>query len=409
MKRILLIIICCSLIGGISPSRGEYVVGTESLDLLENAADTGPDNYALYYYLGKVYLAQGNVDGAIGAWARYLGAGPGDGKADAVREQLTLLKLRQASAYARDVVQKGVLDERIGENTLAVLNFRAPENSTIEKVSKGLTAMIITDLSKVPALKIVEREKMQALLQEIRLGQTGIVDESTAVDSGRLLLARNIVRGEIADLREAAEAEADAEKIRIDAAVTETSHGQDLGKPEAQGPMNQLFDMEKKIVFGVLSSLGMEKEEMDEALRNALEAYHTKDIDALIEYSQGLDLMDQGQFAQAKEAFGAALEIDPAFDLANDAYLSTPTDLSTIEDVEGLEYAGMDGETGDGASGDAGLATAGTMNLDSLEVVDAAQNEISASVSSHELFGEAPAFPSKPSAGQTTGAVRIEW
>ena len=38
-------------------------------------------------------------------------------------------------------------------------------------LSKGLADMLITDLSNVKSLKIVEREKLESLLKEIDLGE----------------------------------------------------------------------------------------------------------------------------------------------------------------------------------------------------------------------------------------------
>ena len=47
-------------------------------------------------------------------------------------------------------------------------------------LSKDLADMLITDLSNVKSIQIVEREKLESLLKEIELGESKFMDESTA-------------------------------------------------------------------------------------------------------------------------------------------------------------------------------------------------------------------------------------
>jgi len=57
--------------------------------------------------------------------------------------------------------------------------------------------MLITDLSKVATLQVVERIKMQALLDEMSLGTSGLVDPNTASKVGKLLRAHFISTGDL--------------------------------------------------------------------------------------------------------------------------------------------------------------------------------------------------------------------
>ena len=52
-------------------------------------------------------------------------------------------------------------------------------------LSKGLADMLITDLSNVKSIQIVEREKLESLLQEIDLGESKFMDPSTAQKLGK--------------------------------------------------------------------------------------------------------------------------------------------------------------------------------------------------------------------------------
>jgi hypothetical protein len=53
----------------------------------------------------------------------------------------------------------------------------------------------IADLSKVPGLKVLEREKVQLLVNEAKLGDSGLADTASAVRSGRLMRAEKVVVG----------------------------------------------------------------------------------------------------------------------------------------------------------------------------------------------------------------------
>ena len=73
-------------------------------------------------------------------------------------------------------------------NSIAVLSFnnRSGQNK-LTPLQKGLAVMLITDLVKVEQLRVVERVKIQALLDELELGSSGLVNTKTAPRVGKLL------------------------------------------------------------------------------------------------------------------------------------------------------------------------------------------------------------------------------
>ena len=54
-----------------------------------------------------------------------------------------------------------------------------------DSLAKGLADMMITDLSSVPSLRVVEREKLEALLAELKLQRKKYFDPKTAQHIGR--------------------------------------------------------------------------------------------------------------------------------------------------------------------------------------------------------------------------------
>jgi curli biogenesis system outer membrane secretion channel CsgG len=53
---------------------------------------------------------------------------------------------------------------------LCILSISSADTKTVA-ISKGLADMLITDISNVKSLKIVEREKLESLLKEIGLDE----------------------------------------------------------------------------------------------------------------------------------------------------------------------------------------------------------------------------------------------
>jgi TolB-like protein len=312
-------------------AKDSYFVGMYSKPALERIRELEPDNYIASYFLGQIYLNEGNLDKAAAEWDRYLSISPEDSKSAATRERLTIIKMMLAKEYAEKAKENPswILEKQIQGNTIAVLNFiNRGQTPADDILSKGLTAMIITDLSHVPELKVVEREKMQTLLEEIRLGQTGLIDERTALETGKLLLAKHIVQGSIRS--------SEADNLKISSMVTETITSKNMGSSDSEGPRPEFFRLQKEILFGILKTLGYEKKDLDPALRQLLERFHTKNFDALISYAKGLDFQDQGMFDDARNAFSLAVDLDPEFDLAIDALKSTPKDIG-LDDWGTLE------------------------------------------------------------------------
>ena len=52
------------------------------------------------------------------------------------------------------------------------------------QLSKGLADILITELSNIESIQIVEREKLQSLLEEISLGRSEFFDSTTAQKLG---------------------------------------------------------------------------------------------------------------------------------------------------------------------------------------------------------------------------------
>jgi TolB-like protein len=191
----------------------------------------------------------------------------------------------------------------IPDRSVAVLYFQnlgSSENLT--PLQKGIADMLITDLSQVKELKVVERVKMQKLLEEMGLGQSGLVDASTAPRFGRLLGAGKMVNGSFVDL--------DQNNIRIDAGMIDTKSSEVQRGKEVTGELERFFRLEKNLALNIIDDMGIT---LSEEERKAILFIPTESMLAFLAYSKGLDYEDRGMYDQAEAQYQKAVQIDPNF------------------------------------------------------------------------------------------------
>ncbi|MBU0996144.1 MAG: hypothetical protein KJ737_26910 [Proteobacteria bacterium] len=330
----------------VSTPQEPYLIGKSSQNMLKIAADKQKNNYAVRYYLGMTALKEGNTKEAIHLLEDYLKLAPMDEFSASVRERLTILKIDRAEQEAKRAA-KGSLrksaENNIDKNTVAVFTFNTGSPKMFHDLSKGLTAMIITDLTKVPGLNVLEREKVQAFIQEIVLSKSGITEKTGMQKTGKFLMASNVVHGILKD--------AVGENLDISANVTETLNGTSRGNPKANGPKVLFFQLEKQLVSEIIESLGIAKKDLSEHTWDAINHTHTQNYDAFICFSKGLDLMDNKRFAEARVQFEEAIIRDPSFDIAKEMLISVPRTISSVNEAIDLKLADIVGESDDMVEG----------------------------------------------------------
>lgn len=183
--------------------------------------------------------------------------------------------------------------------TLAILPF---ENNSVTEperfapLSKGLSAMLITDLKNAgTTLKLIEREKIQALLKEVALSQSGSVDQSTAVRVGRMLGAQAIAFGSFMVL---------GKDVRMDLRIIQVETSELIMAESIVGSADAFIDLERKLAGKIAGSLKI-------ALQPA--GATGSDINAALYFSQGLEALDRGERTEADRLFAKAVTADPAY------------------------------------------------------------------------------------------------
>ncbi|MBS1582457.1 MAG: hypothetical protein JST66_09690 [Bacteroidetes bacterium] len=102
---------------------------------------------------------------------------------------------KDAGALRQQAVDKG-------RYAIAVLPFSGPSDRKAQAAT--VQAYATTALTEVddPFLSVVDRENIQRILDEQRLGMSGVVDEQTAVSAGKLMGAQAVLMGTLIEYRE---------------------------------------------------------------------------------------------------------------------------------------------------------------------------------------------------------------
>jgi tetratricopeptide (TPR) repeat protein len=256
-------------------------------------------------YLGLIFERTGENDKAI----RVYGAAAnldGDGRTrKLIRDRLGVLIDRQLAADARTAVrgEDTLSVKSLPKNSIAVINFNGiylPPD--IKPMALGLAEFVAMDLSKVSELKVLERIKINVILDELKLGESSYADSRLAPRMGKLLGSRRIVLGAVTG--------AGKSGFRIDGLLVNTVDGKIRGAQTKEGDLNRFFDVEKKFVFALLDTLGIEISKKE---RDAIEEVPTESFLAFMAFSKGLSYERLGMYDDAGKSFRDASAKDPGF------------------------------------------------------------------------------------------------
>jgi TolB-like protein len=210
--------------------------------------------------------------------------------------------------------------------TITVLYFdNDTGDASLAHLGKGLADMMITDLSAVPAIQVVEREKLEALLKELKLQRTKYFDPRTAQQIGKGVGARFAVTGSFAEL---------APVMRIDVRVIEIANGRVVKAARVTGKKEQFFELQTKLVAQLVDGLSAALGGADLGKAKETAAGHrVEDVDTAVAYAQALDASDRGDLQSASQQMQQVMQRAPAFPLARARYMAIMKALYAAKDT----------------------------------------------------------------------------
>ncbi len=277
----------------------------EAATLLQQVLKIDEEDDQSAYYLAATYEALQDYNKAIQYYRIYNELTFFGEYKEVVAARIKLLYRQQMQLEAQRALEmEQQLDvAKIPTNTIAILYFENKgQKAELNPLQKGLSEMLITDLSKVKSLKVLERIRLQKLIEEMNLSETDMVDQKTAPRLGKLLGAYRLVKGSFFDLT--------GDKLNIDVFVAKARTGEIDASTNISGNVQDFFRLEKELVFKIIDQM---KIKLSDEERESILEIPTENFFAFLQYSRGLDFEDKGQFTQAYEAYSQAAVSDPNF------------------------------------------------------------------------------------------------
>jgi TolB-like protein len=223
-----------------------------------------------------------------------------------------------ALAGAGLVAPLGAAAAQAARPTVAIMYFN---NNVITKdardydgLSKGLPDFLITEMSSNSAIRVVERDQVQKLIDEQKLVGAGQVDRESAVKVGKLLGAQHMIFGGfMADLK--GNFRIDARAVNVETGAIEfTDRVQDRSENvvgligQLAGRLNAGLKLPASPTrTGDAGSAGAGAQQAGSPTATKLP------MRAAVLYGKALDMADKGDKARAVELFGAVLKEFPDF------------------------------------------------------------------------------------------------
>lgn len=209
---------------------------------------------------------------------------------------------KEMRAWAKKTLEEEkALKTEPTRNALAVPYFQnRTGESDLDPLQKGIALMLMTDFSKIKGFQVVERVRLQALVEELGLGASGLVSPETAPRVGRLLGVQWLVGGTVL--------KAQPNQIRIQSLPLDVPGQKVLGEPAAEGELNDLFRIEKGLLFEIIKLLKVEVTPQEqEELRKPCSV----NLRALMNLFKGIQASDLQDYEKAAHFYEMALKEDP--------------------------------------------------------------------------------------------------
>jgi TolB-like protein len=300
--------------------------------VLQAAVDAGNESGAAFLYLGMVQEELRDWSAARDAYSTYLEVGVSAPARAEVRKRLTLIgrnllraQAQQALAQEQELTATGQITPR----SVAVLPLAFNSNrDDLEPLIYALADMMITDFKVSNALVVLERAQIQTLLDEMALTSAGYAEPTTGARAGRLLRTEHVFQGVLTTLGD--------NDLQTDADILNVPNTTSAGRLTESAVLEQLFDMEKRIVIRTIREvLGVQ---LTPAEEQAILENRMENVLAFLAYGRGLRELEASLEPSAFQGMELAMAEANAL---TDAAASSTSDLAGV--------ASATGETGAGA------------------------------------------------------------
>jgi TolB-like protein len=375
---------------------------------LDQAVKLDPRDGTAALYLGLTAEAQNDLPVARAAYSSYVEHGRTSRVRRSLEARLAALQRREIEEAAKaQILQEQRLAAVAGApNVVAVmpLSFSGADSS-LKPLERGMAELLTTDLARSSRLTVVERLRIQSLIDEMKLQGSGATDATSNVRAGKMLQAGRLVQGSIVQR---------GAQLRVDAAVVDVPTTRVAGSTNDDRALDELLTLEKNIALGLFQQLGVT---LTTAERNAIEQRPTRSLAAFLAYSRGLLAEDERRFEDADRFYQNAVQLDPGFAAAQQRSQQTQNIIAgnqvtaqSIESglagsVEGrIVQQAVEGYAVGGNEGSTALSMAADINP---SAIGAAATNASGALTSPPLRDPVSAGVGIENPGQRTARIEI--
>lgn len=292
----------------------------EARTTLEEAVKLPAAPPAAWAYLAAQAERQQDYAGAEAAYLKYIELG-GTAARQAVEARLAYVRRQLLVLEAQRALQRETELAQTPPDpaTVAVMPLVVEGPPEYEPIGRGLAEMLTADLSLTDRLKVLERSRLQALLDEFQVDSAGLTDPGTAARAGRLTQAGRVVQGRAIIPT--------GERTQLQALVVNSARPEQSVQTSQSGAFTALLQLEVALAISIYRELGIE---LTAAELARLQERPAINVQAFLEYSRGLAALDAGNFAEAASRFSQAAQLDPGFEAAAEAAAATE-DLTAAE------------------------------------------------------------------------------
>ncbi len=190
-----------------------------------------------------------------------------------------------------------------GMKTMAIIDFKnrsVDHKEQYDPMEQGFADLMINRLNNSTDLKVVERERIQWILNEIKLQNEN--DMEGAVRLGKQMGVQTVLLGSFIIV---------GDQIWLGARLVKVETSEILLTDEIKGDLDKFFDLVDQLGQKIADKINVTLKKQTSA-----ETSSAPSLDAIMAYSVGLSYLEKDDYKNAYQKFEEALKISPNYEKA---------------------------------------------------------------------------------------------
>lgn len=302
---------------------GEYPLAAQRFD---EALAADPDNEQALLFGGLSQLRLDNPEKAYNQLGRFQQRTKNEQLRTDVGRARTILLREVSERAAKEAIanELALSKQPTSPRLVAVATFKNAGTPQFDALGKALAAMLIDNLSALPGLQVLERERVEALEQEAKLEGTGLVEKSTAVRAGKLLRAGRVTAGSHSDWT------ASPTHLKLDALLVDVESGKTIAEGKSEAFATEFFKLVPTVATTFATELQIPVDQLPPETKQKLVEEHTHDLNTVINFGKLLDELDHHDVKEAAESCKLMENADPNFKLMKKKCAYIPLEWASV-------------------------------------------------------------------------------